>query len=137
MRYGEEPDLPALTASLVARTPQLQIMTDLCRLDTLVGSRRQRRQELLAVALCHQTRICQDKHAAISRRANETAGGLLDFEHRLGQRVARPSAVFAQVALARKRIRGARERQLGDNDAAQRLAAGVKALPKGLERKER
>lgn len=65
MRYGEEPDLPALTASLVARTPQLQIMTDLCRLDTLVGSRGQLRQELLAVALCYQARICQDEHTAI------------------------------------------------------------------------
>ena len=60
-------------------------MTDLCRLDTLVGSRGQRRQELLAVALRHQTWIGQNEHAAIGRRADETTGGLLDFEYRLGQ----------------------------------------------------
>ena len=43
------------------------------------------------------------------------------------------SAVLAQVALAGERVGRAGERQLGNDDAAQRLTTGVKALPKSLE----
>ena len=82
----------------MARPPKLQVLSHLSALDALIRSR-ERREELLAVPLGHQAGIGQHEHTGIGRRPDQTAGSLLDLQHRLGQRVAGPCPILAHAAL--------------------------------------
>src|SRR5436190_21635881 len=95
--------------------------------------RRQRIDEAAAVSPGPETRIEHRENAAVATMADEPAQALLQHQDRqrdliLGERVAASSADRFD-ARGGNRIRRRRERQLVDDDAAERVAGDVHTLP--------
>ena len=98
---------------------------------------RHRTQEGLTVALRQKTLIRKDQDARVVRTADQAPRGLLRLNTAAGKTYLRQAASSLCRALARQRISGLRERELGNDHAFKRGSRSVEALPKNSSAKKR